>query len=88
MNTAVVMVVREVGMATLREARLAKFWTMRQLAQKAGVALSTIYYLETGQKAAHLATMQRIATALEIEPLAIVEFRKSWERNLEGKDAA
>ncbi len=88
MNVTVVMAMKGVGMATLREARLAKFWTMKQLAQEAGVALSTIYYLETGRKAAHLSTMQKIATALEVEPLAIDEFRKAWERNLEGKAAA
>ncbi len=88
MNTAVVMVVKEAGMATLREARLAKFWTMKQLAQEAGVALSTVYYLETGRKSAHLSTMQKIAAALGVEPLTIDEFRKAWERNLEGKAAA
>ncbi len=75
-------------MPTLRQTRLAKFWTMRQLAQEAGVALSTVYYLETGRKAAHLATMRRIAATLEVEPLAIDEFRKAWESNLKGKAAA
>lgn len=71
-------------MVTLREARLRKLLTMRDLAKKAGVALNTIQFAESGRQVPHFATMHKIAAALEIEPTAIDEFRRAIEEKIDG----
>ena len=51
-------------MATLRELRIERLWTQRELARRAGVAHGTIVSAETGQRLPRLLTMRRIADAL------------------------
>ena len=61
-------------LATLRKRRLL---SQRDLARRAGVALSTIYLLEAGKtERVTFKVMRRISDALGVEPDAIAEFRK------------
>ncbi len=66
-------------MPTLREARVARLLSQRDLAAQAGVALKTIVDAELGRVSPRLATMRRIAEALGVEPVEIEEFRVSIE---------
>ena len=75
-------------MPTLREARLRRFWSIRELASRAGVSPRTIVQIESGAIVPRLATMRKIAGALGMEPGEIVEFAAAVEQELAGKDAA
>ena len=48
-------------MPTLREARLRRFWSQRELATRAGVAPRTVVEAEMGRQVPRLATMRRLA---------------------------
>ena len=56
----------------LRMWRQRRTMTLRELAEKAGVAFSTIHRMETG-KPAELRTIRKLATALAIEPTELME---------------
>ena len=45
----------------LRQARMAKLLTMRELAEKAGVSLSTVHLTETGQTVPRIAVIRKLA---------------------------
>jgi transcriptional regulator with XRE-family HTH domain len=51
----------------LRELRIERGWSIRKLAEKAGVAPSTIYEIERGARRAHERTAQKLAKALGVE---------------------
>lgn len=57
--------------ATLRELRLAKFWTQRELAERAQVTESTVATIERGVHRPRLSTARALAAALGAEPGAI-----------------
>jgi transcriptional regulator with XRE-family HTH domain len=61
-------------MASLRQTRIDRLLTMRELAQRAGVALSTVYLVEAGRTRPSFRVMRQLATALAVEPQAIDEF--------------
>jgi transcriptional regulator with XRE-family HTH domain len=63
----------------LREVRADRLLTIRELARRAAVAPSTIYLIETGRTTPRLRMVQRLATALEVEPQAVDEFRQAIE---------
>jgi transcriptional regulator with XRE-family HTH domain len=50
----------------LRRVRQSKLLSMRELAEKAGVAATTIYSIETGH-AAQFETIRKLCAALEVE---------------------
>ena len=75
-------------MPTLREVRVRRLLSMRQLAKEAKVAPTTVYLIEAGQRLPHFGTMRKLAAALEVEPSEVDEFRAAMEAALEGKDAA
>jgi transcriptional regulator with XRE-family HTH domain len=62
---------------TLRELRLRRLWSQRELARRAGVAEGTIISIETGKRLPRLLTMRRIADGLEIDWSEISEFRSA-----------
>jgi DNA-binding XRE family transcriptional regulator len=69
------------GMPTLATVRRQRLMTQRELAQKAGVAPSTIFVTEKGLSTPSIATMRRICTALGVDdPMEINEFRAAIER--------
>jgi transcriptional regulator with XRE-family HTH domain len=53
--------------------------TIRELAQQAGTAPSTIYLIEAGRTVPRLGVVRRLAAALEIDPATIDEFRPAIE---------
>jgi len=47
--------------------------TQQQLARMAGVAQSTIHYIETGQKSPTLKLLEKIALALDVSVVDLIE---------------
>ena len=74
-------------MATLREHRIRRLWSQRELARRAGVAERTVVNAETGRRLPRLLTMRRIADALGVDWRDVAEFRAAVE-GLEAKAAA
>ena len=78
----------------LYEARAKKLWTGGKLAQESRVSRATIYGIENGRTRPTFDTMQKLADALEVNPLEIDEFKTEIERLSEvqrresGKEAA
>ena len=63
----------------LRAVRADRVLSMRELADAAGAASSTIALTEAGRTTPRPASMRRIARALGVHPLAIAEFRRALE---------
>ena len=57
----------------LRALRLAKFFSLRDLAEQADLNYMTIHRLEQGKQQATLRTIRRLAQALGVEPSQLVE---------------
>lgn len=75
-------------MMTLREARLRRLWSIRELAKRSGVATATIVAIEAGRHSPRLVTMRKLAGALGVDPSEIAEFAAAIEAEIAGKDAA
>jgi transcriptional regulator with XRE-family HTH domain len=69
-------------MASLRDIRLSRAFSQRDLAEKAGIAPKTIVDLEQGRQEPRLRTIRRLAEALGVEPLEIDEFRQAIEEKV------
>jgi DNA-binding XRE family transcriptional regulator len=65
--------------ASLREVRLRRMLSQRDLAREAGVAPKTVVDLELGRVEPRLQTMRKLAAALGVEPLKIDEFARAIE---------
>jgi transcriptional regulator with XRE-family HTH domain len=61
----------------LREVRAERLMSIRELAQRASVAPSTIYMIEAGRSLPQLAVVRRLAEVLDIDPQWVEEFRRS-----------
>jgi len=75
-------------MPTLREVRIRKLLSLRELAKRADVAQRTIVETEAGRQLPRPTTMRKLAEALGVTPEEIDEFRVAIEAAIEGKDAA
>jgi transcriptional regulator with XRE-family HTH domain len=73
---------------SLREARLLALLSMRQLARKAGLSVTTIYLLETHQRSPQLLTVYKLSQALSVDPMEINEFRAAYESDVEANESA
>lgn len=73
---------------TLREWRIQKVLTQKDLAERAGVAEVTIASIERGVQLPSPRTSRKLAEALGIEPTQIEEVKKAIERQLAKKDLA
>jgi transcriptional regulator with XRE-family HTH domain len=58
---------------SLRQLRLERVLTQRELAAKAGVAAKTVVDIETGKIRPHPSTLRKLAAALEVPPSALAE---------------
>jgi transcriptional regulator with XRE-family HTH domain len=72
-------------MAPLKEVRSKKLMTMRELATAAGVALSTLYQIESGNSTPSLRVVRQLSTALGVEPETVDEFAAAIEASGQGK---
>ena len=72
-------------MVSLREARLRRLLSLQALAQRAGVAVNTVHFAETGRQVPRFASMRKIAAALDLEPTDIDEFREAIEAAVAGQ---
>jgi transcriptional regulator with XRE-family HTH domain len=75
-------------MKTLREARTERLLTLRELADRAGVAFSTIYLIENGKSVPRLSMVRKLADALGVTPGEIAEFAEAIESAGLGKETA
>lgn len=72
---------RPVPLATMRRRRLL---TQRALAEKAGITHAALVALELGRATPRIQTMNKIATALDVAPMDIAEFKRAIERPVEA----
>lgn len=70
-------VASEVDGYSLRAVRAERLLSIRELAQLASVAPSTIFLIEAGRTTPQLAVVRRIATALNVDPALVAEFRRA-----------
>lgn len=75
-------------MTTLREARAARLLTVRGLAEKAGVAPSTVFLIESGRSTPRFTAIRNLSAALDVDPSEIDEFRAAIEGVAQGKPVA
>ena len=73
-------------MRTLKEARAERLLTMRELADRAGIALSTLYLVESGRAVPSLRVVRALSAALGTDPKEVAEFAAAVEAR--GKAAA
>ena len=66
-------------MPTLRELRLGRLWSQRELARRAGVAEWTVVAAEAGRRVPRLVTVRKLAAALGVEWSEVDEFRRAIE---------
>ena len=64
-------------MPSLRQIRLARLLTIRELAQRAEVAPSTVYLLEAGHSRPTIRVIRQLSTALAVAPELVDEFREA-----------
>ena len=67
----------------LREIRVRKVLTQKDLSERSGVAAVTIAAIERGIQLPSLRTSRKLAEALDVEPTVIDEVNKAIERELE-----
>jgi DNA-binding XRE family transcriptional regulator len=65
--------------ASLREVRAERLLSIRELAQQAGVAPTTVYLIEVGRTTPRFGVIRRLTAALGVEAAAIAEFRQAIE---------
>jgi DNA-binding XRE family transcriptional regulator len=69
-------------MPPLRELRLQKMLSQRDLAREASITHKTIVDVELGRVEPHLKTMRKVAAALGVDPLDIDEFQRAIEEKV------
>lgn len=75
-------------MVTLKEARAARLLTVRALAERAGVAFSTVHLIETGKSIPRFSAILKMSAALGVEPGEIEEFSAAIAGVASGKAIA
>lgn len=75
-------------MQTLKEWRAARLMTVRGLAEAAGVAPTTVHFVETGRSAPTFRVIRALATALDVKPAEVTEFAAAMATVGQGKAAA
>ncbi len=68
--------------------RIARLWSQRELASRAGVSENTVINIETGRRLPRLLTMRRIADALGVDWNGVAEFRASVQAIEGGEEKA
>jgi transcriptional regulator with XRE-family HTH domain len=76
--------VRRTCMPTLREVRIRRLLSQRELAKRANVVQRTIVEAEAGRQVPHPRTMRKLAEALDVDPMEVDEFRAAIEGAVEA----
>lgn len=76
------------GRITFRQARARSVLSVRELANRAGVAPTTVYQIEHGLTRPHYRTIRALSEALSVEPMQIVEFARVIEEGGVGPTTA
>jgi len=63
----------EVDGQRLRQLRVQRALSLRALGQRSGVSFATINNLENGNRPARLATIRKLAEALDVEPKELMK---------------
>jgi transcriptional regulator with XRE-family HTH domain len=63
----------EVDGQRLRELRVQSALSLRALGERSGVSFATINNLENGNRPARLATIRKLAEALEVDPIELMK---------------
>jgi transcriptional regulator with XRE-family HTH domain len=72
-------------MPSLKEARVARLLTMRELAEKAQVSLATVYGVEAGRTTPTLRVIRSLGAALEVDPADIHELATAIDTHRNSK---
>jgi transcriptional regulator with XRE-family HTH domain len=64
---------------TLRQARLEKLLSIRDLSARSGVSIKTIVDLEHGRQTPRVSTMRKLCHALGTSPREVTEFRDALD---------
>lgn len=75
-------------MKSLRDHRHAKFISIEDLAEKAGVSTKTIVDTELGRTRPKFRTIRKLSEALGIDPAEVIEFTGSFEDEGHAKKLA
>jgi transcriptional regulator with XRE-family HTH domain len=73
-------------MTTLREWRIRRLLSMRELAERANVAQRTLVEAELGRQVPHPKTMRKLAEALDVDPMDVDEFRTAIDVALKAAE--
>jgi transcriptional regulator with XRE-family HTH domain len=73
-------------MPPLRELRIRRLLSLRELATRADVALRTIVEAEAGRQVPQPKTMRKLAEALGVDPMEVDEFRAAIEAAIGGSE--
>ncbi len=71
---------RGVRAVRLREIRIRKLYSIRGLAEVAGLSDSTVRTVESGQVRPSLSTIRKLSTLLDIDPMEVDEFKEAMKR--------
>ena len=71
-------------MPPLREVRIRRLLSLRELAKRANVAQRTIVEAEAGRQVPQPRTMRKLAEALDMDPMEVDEFRAAIEVAVEA----
>jgi DNA-binding Xre family transcriptional regulator len=75
-------------MPTLKEWRAQRLFTVRGLAEAAGVAPVTVHLIETGRSSPTFRVIRALCEALEVQPEEVMEFAAAIEAVGQGKAGA
>ena len=75
-------------MQTLKEVRAERLLSVRDLAERAGVAFSTVHNIEIGKREPSFRVIRQVADALGVEPGEITEFAAAIQAAKMGKAVA
>ncbi len=88
-NAAKEALTRRLG-AVLREKRSQRKWSQDEIARKAGLSRTSVYYIERGEQECTLDTFVRLSGALKVKASVLLDEvikprprpRDSWERSV------
>ena len=63
----------EVNVERLKELRRERVLSLRELEARSGVSYNTIWRLEDGRQGAHPRTIRKLAEALSVEPVELLQ---------------